>query len=84
MYGIEIDDFELGIEGEFAMVSGLSEIERFWEHDVIVCESKLDFALVDGEDATVARRFELLEKGGLVGEYLLEEIKGVIVHGRLD
>jgi hypothetical protein len=51
---------------------------------VIVCESKLDFALVDGEDATVARRFELLEKGGLVGEYLLEEIEGVIVHGRLD
>jgi hypothetical protein len=29
MYGIEIDDFELGIEGELAMVSGLSEIERF-------------------------------------------------------
>lgn len=84
MYGIEINDFELGIEGELVVMSRLPEIERFWEDDVIVCESKLDFTLVDGEDATMSWRLELLEKCGHVGEYLLEEIEGVIVHGRLD
>lgn len=84
MYGVEIDNFEFGIEGEKTVMSRLSEIECFWKDDVIVCEGKLDFTLVDGEDATMTGRLELMKKYGHVGKYLFEEIEGVIVHGRLD
>ena len=54
-YGVGVDDFELGVEGERAVMGGLAVVASFGEDDAVISENELHFSFVDGEHTAEVR-----------------------------